>query len=55
MNGGPEAHESTGIIFVETQVWSRGLQGVWRWGGGGREGYLGEAEISKRAQGLAPT
>lgn len=32
MNGGPEAHESTGIIFVETQVWSQGLQGVWRWG-----------------------
>lgn len=22
MSGGPEAHESTGIIFVETQVWS---------------------------------
>lgn len=41
LSGGPEAHESTGIIFVETQVWPgvgtrRGRGGRGRQGQGGR-------------------
>lgn len=46
LSGGPEAHESTGIIFVETQVWSWGLLGVWLWG----QGYLGDVEGSRVSQ-----